>query len=339
MKELNDKNDETEYELEKTRDKAFKLDRQLADSIIKYQKLISNMNPANSSESNISIHPSNNHSDQNGHSHLAGPSNNAYVNKNLEKQIGELEASLEQQRELSSNRLLELEKLNQDYQSSLKQIERLKADLKTIPESVIEQTNEYKYLQTKYSLIVSDNMKLKQAFDETRNILEMSRVTFQRQLEQMESDELAQQKKLGTEMMLMEEQLSQVRKENELLRIEYEQNVAANEQTGPINKEMRSLITTLQTNNKLLKSDNVRSKKRLEEAQLDIDKYKKQNAQLQAQLQQQHHSVKKPSVANHSSDSVVSEHGNETLLHILYADVFQRFFSFELFPVFTETLF
>jgi len=36
--------------------------------------------------------------------------------------------------------------------------------------------------------------------------------------------------------MQLEEQLTQVRKENELLRIEYEQNVAANEQTGPINK-------------------------------------------------------------------------------------------------------
>lgn len=155
-----------------------------------------------------------------------------------------------------------------------------------IPESVIEQTSEYRMLQTKYSIIVNDNIKLKQALDETRNLLEMSRLTFQRQLEQIESEELAQQKKLGNEMMQIEEQLTQVRKENELLRIEYEQNLAANEQTGPINKEMRSLITTLQTNNKLLKSDNIRCKKRLEEAQQEIDKLKAKNSQLQTQIQQ-----------------------------------------------------
>jgi E3 ubiquitin-protein ligase BRE1 len=294
MKELNNKNEETEYELEKISDKAFKLDRQLAETLIKYQKL-------NNSTKNISNESSNNHIEQNGHT--SSSSSNNYLNKNLEKQVTELEAMLEEHRELSSSRLQELEKINLDYQSSLKQIEKLRTELKTIPESVIEQSSEYKNLQTKYSLIVNDNMKLRQAFEETRNLLEMSRLTFQRQLEQMESEELANQKKLGSEMMHMEEQLASVRKENELLRIEYEQNVAANEQTGPINKEMRSLITTLQANNKLLKSDIARTKKRLEEAQQDIERYKKQNSQLQSQLQ---HSLKKSTHSALSSESTSS---------------------------------
>ena len=151
-------------------------------------------------------------------------------------------------------------------------------------------------VQTKFSLLLNDNSKLKSALEETRNVLEMSRNTFQQRLEHMESEELAQQKRLGNEMMQLEEQLTQVRKENELLRIEYEQNVAANEQTGPINKEMRSLITTLQTKNKLLQSDNSRTKKRVEEMQQDLDKAKKQNSQLQAQLQQQQQ-IKKESSA------------------------------------------
>ena len=113
----------------------------------------------------------------------------------------------------------------------------------------------------------------------------------------MESEELALQKRLGNEMMHTEEQLTQIRKENDLLRIEYEQNVAANEQTGPINKEMRSLITTLQTKNKLLNSDNLRTKKRLEELQQDLDRFKKQNNQLQSQIQ----SVTKKELNNDNS--------------------------------------
>ncbi len=91
---------------------------------------------------------------------------------------------------------------------------------------------------------------------------------------------------LGSEMMQLEDQLSAVRKENEILRIEYEQNLAANEQTGPINKEMRSLITTLQTNNKLLKSDNLRTKKRLQELQDEYDKYKNEQKEKIDKLQQ-----------------------------------------------------
>ncbi len=168
-----------------------------------------------------------------------------------------------------------------------------------MPESVIEQSSEYKILQTKYSLVVNDNIKLKQVLDESKNLLEVSRVTFQRQLEHMESEELAQQKRLGNEMMQLEEQLAQVRKENELLRIEYEQNVAANEQTGPINKEMRSLITSLQTNNKLLKSDNNRSKKRLDESLQECDRLKKQIAILQ---QNAFVGVKKEEIKNESTD-------------------------------------
>lgn len=132
-------------------------------------------------------------------------------------------------------------------------------------------------------MIVNDNLKLKQALDESRNVVELSRNTFQRQLEQMETEELNLQKRLGNELMLSEEQITQVRKENDLLRIEYEQNVAANEQTGPINKEMRSLITTLQTKNKLLNSDNIRTKKRFEELQIELERFKKQNNQLQSQ--------------------------------------------------------
>ena len=78
-----------------------------------------------------------------------------------------------------------------------------------------------------------------------------------RQIEQMESEELMTQKKLRTEVIQLEDMLAQVRKEYEMLRIEFEQNLAANEQTGPINKEMRNLIQSLQTHNVQLKvSDN-----------------------------------------------------------------------------------
>lgn len=40
-----------------------------------------------------------------------------------------MEAELEEYKELSTSRLLELEKFNVQYQTSLKQIEKLKADV------------------------------------------------------------------------------------------------------------------------------------------------------------------------------------------------------------------
>lgn len=183
-------------------------------------------------------------------------------------------------------------------------------------------------LQTKYSYIVNDNIRLKQALDETRQILEMTRTNFHRQLEQMEADELTQQKRLGNEMMQLEEQLCQVRKENDLLRIEYEQNMAANEQTGPINKEMRSLITTLQTNNKLLKSDNARCKKRFEEAQTDLERAKKHSTQLQSQvtqLQQQLVTSKREQPVNNEAVNESVTENNVTESNALHKKVFYSY--------------
>jgi hypothetical protein len=48
----------------------------------------------------------------------------------------------------------------------------------------------------------------------------------------LQSDELGLQKKLRTEVIQLEDTLAQVRKEYEMLRIEFEQNLAANEQAG-----------------------------------------------------------------------------------------------------------
>lgn len=87
-----------------------------------------------------------------------------------------------------------------------------------------------------------------------------------------QSDELGLQKKLRTEVIQLEDTLAQVRKEYEMLRIEFEQNLAANEQAGPINREMRHLISSLQNHNHQLKGDAQRYKRKLREVQAEIGK-------------------------------------------------------------------
>lgn len=127
------------------------------------------------------------------------------------------------------------------------------------------------------------------------------------------------QRKVRTEVFQLEDTLAQVRKEYEMLRIEFEQTLAANEQagtspsmsvennswiglkyskfftkmywcavallyqlpdftwirglslfSGPINREMRHLISTLQTHNQQLKGEVVKYKLRLRETQAEL---------------------------------------------------------------------
>ncbi|XP_078681122.1 E3 ubiquitin-protein ligase BRE1B-like isoform X7 [Branchiostoma floridae x Branchiostoma belcheri] len=189
-------------------------------------------------------------------------------------QLEMLKADLDEQRELANNRLAELEKLQQEHQVLLKETEKLKMDLKNLPDNVISETSEYKSLQSQYSVLYNESVQLKQALDEARVLLKTTKNTHLRQIEQMESDELSCQKKLRTEVIQLEDSLAQVRKEYEMLRIEFEQNLAANEQAGPINRELRHLITSLQNHNQQLKGEVARYKRKLREAQTEIQKLK-----------------------------------------------------------------
>ena len=87
-----------------------------------------------------------------------------------------------------------------------------------------------------------------------------------------QSEELARQKALRAEMIQLEDVLGQLRKEYEMLRIEFEQNLAANEQTGPINREMRHLITSLQNHNQQLKGEVHRYKRKYKDTSQELNK-------------------------------------------------------------------
>ncbi|KAG7175432.1 E3 ubiquitin-protein ligase Bre1-like 1 [Homarus americanus] len=192
------------------------------------------------------------------------------------KKMEELNSELEELRELSAKRLDELEKKTNEHKEALKEVERLKMDLRQLPESVIVETTEYKCLQSQFSVLYNDSMQLKTQLEETRHQLQNSKNAHLRQIEQMESEELTIQKKLRAEVIQLEDMQAQVRKEYEMLRIEFEQNLAANEQTGPINREMRHLITSLQNHISQLKGEIHRYKRKYKEAATENNKMVKE---------------------------------------------------------------
>uniref|UniRef100_A0AAY4AWG9 E3 ubiquitin protein ligase n=1 Tax=Denticeps clupeoides TaxID=299321 RepID=A0AAY4AWG9_9TELE len=193
------------------------------------------------------------------------------ITLNIQK-FEQLNAELEQNQELANSRMVELEKLQQELQEAVRESENLKMDLRNIPEEVVKETPEYKCLQSQFSLLYNESLGVKTQLDEARALLLTAKNAHLRQIEHMESDELSLQKKLRTEVIQLEDTLAQVRKEYEMLRIEFEQNLAANEQAGPINREMRHLINSLQNHNHQLKGDVQRFKRKLRETQMEINK-------------------------------------------------------------------
>ncbi|XP_050041504.1 E3 ubiquitin-protein ligase Bre1 isoform X1 [Dermacentor andersoni] len=186
--------------------------------------------------------------------------------------LEDLQSQLEEQRELASARLLELEQLQHDHKEALKTVERLRLELRSLPESLVVSTAEYKCLQSQFSVLYNESMQLKTQLDECRSLLSTAKNSHLRHIEQMESEELVVQKKLRSEVIRLEDNIAQIRREYENLRIEFESSSVSSEQAQPINREMRHIITSLQSHNRQLKSEVSRSKRKLREAQSETQK-------------------------------------------------------------------
>uniref|UniRef100_A0A4W5KRS6 E3 ubiquitin protein ligase n=1 Tax=Hucho hucho TaxID=62062 RepID=A0A4W5KRS6_9TELE len=182
----------------------------------------------------------------------------------------EMNSELEENRELAENRLSELQRRQQDLQTVNQENNNMKVELLSRAEGVVRESSEYRCLQSQFSVLYNESVGLKSQLDETRTRLNTTRTARLRQLEHMENDEVSLQRKVRTEVFQLEDTLAQVRKEYEMLRIEFEQTLAANEQAGPINREMRHLISTLQTHNQHMKGEVVKYKLTLREAQTDL---------------------------------------------------------------------
>uniref|UniRef100_A0A8B9R4U4 E3 ubiquitin protein ligase n=1 Tax=Astyanax mexicanus TaxID=7994 RepID=A0A8B9R4U4_ASTMX len=187
------------------------------------------------------------------------------------RKFEEMNSELEENRELAENRLSELQKLQQDLQTVVQENNNMKVSLLSRAEGLVRETAEYRCLQSQFSVLYNESLVLKAQLDETRARLNTTRAARLRQLDHMENDEVSLQRKVRTEVIQLEDTLAQVRKEYEMLRIEFEQTLAANEQAGPINREMRHLISTLQTHNQQMKGEVVKYKVRLRESQQDLN--------------------------------------------------------------------
>ncbi|XP_037117968.1 E3 ubiquitin-protein ligase BRE1A isoform X2 [Syngnathus acus] len=187
------------------------------------------------------------------------------------RKFEEINSELEENQELADNRLIELQKLQQDLQNVLQENNNMKAELLSRAEGMVKDTSEYRCLQSQFSVLYNESLILKAQLDETRGRLNTTRTARLRQLEHMENDEVTLQRKVRTEVFQLEDTLAQVRKEYEMLRIEFEQTLAANEQAGPINREMRHLISTLQTHNQQMKGEVVKFKLRMRETQAELN--------------------------------------------------------------------
>jgi E3 ubiquitin-protein ligase BRE1 len=181
--------------------------------------------------------------------------------------------------------------------------------MKHLPETVIMDTTEYKVLQSQFSVLYNESMQINTMLDEAKAQLAKSRMEYGRYIEVLESNELEEQKKLRNELLQKQYVLDQTRKEFENLRNKYEQNLAANEQTAPINREMRQLITSLQNRNGQFKKEIQRYKRKYKEISADNINLRKELEEMSGKLNNA--GIKPEKDIKTETTSNTNEDGNE----------------------------
>ncbi|CAF1024231.1 unnamed protein product [Didymodactylos carnosus] len=238
-----------EYELEKSRNKEMKLERLLCDAVSKLET------------DNVVK------DQQEGKTTVTIP----------EKSLTDLKAELEECKELATSRLAELEKLTSDHEIAKKEIEELKCQLCALPESLVIETPEFKCIQSRYTALVNESVHLRHQLAETRELVKCTKTIYDHHFEKIEQEEFENQRKLHANIEQVVEDLAETRRAYDVLQVEYEKTLIANQQAVPITREMRSLISHLQAQCKLHNLEASRCKKQCREMEDELAKLKAKN--------------------------------------------------------------
>ena len=172
------------------------------------------------------------------------------------KAIHDLNIKLDDQTELASNRLKELEQLNEQHKEALLIIDRFKHEAKCIPKETIIESAEYKTLQSHFSVLYNEATQLKIQLIESKQLMIDMKNDHIRQVDRMEADEQRIQRELRTNVIELEMCLNQARDQVAEIRRENDRLDKANESTLKLDTELKKSLNNFkiqvaQKNNEL----------------------------------------------------------------------------------------
>uniref|UniRef100_A0A914DRV9 E3 ubiquitin protein ligase n=1 Tax=Acrobeloides nanus TaxID=290746 RepID=A0A914DRV9_9BILA len=182
------------------------------------------------------------------------------------KKLEELEKDLEIRNELAANRLSEIDELTNRNKELAADLERKTMELKYLPSSTIRETPDYKSLHTQYTSLYDECRQLRQQADDFRKQIINLNEAHAKQLEFNESEEAQARLRNAEEILSLQETLNLMKSEYENLRLEFEQNLAARDQSDAADKEYRALNNSFALQNKQLKEETARFKRKWKDA-------------------------------------------------------------------------
>ncbi|EYB91233.1 hypothetical protein Y032_0208g2065 [Ancylostoma ceylanicum] len=184
-----------------------------------------------------------------------------------DSQLDELRAESELNSELANKRLQEIHELNERIQKFVEDTVRMECDLKSAYSSSaqIMQSTEYQNLVAFYSVVIDECRRLRSDFEAVTEERDLLRQEMLQKVEEMKADEHQSMRKMRSLCEQITRDLNQMRTESDMLRMEFEQSLAAHSKQDAKQQDIKVLFGTLKTQNYQLNSDVAKYRKKWKE--------------------------------------------------------------------------
>ncbi|GMT19085.1 hypothetical protein PFISCL1PPCAC_10382 [Pristionchus fissidentatus] len=174
----------------------------------------------------------------------------------------DLMKEVETLKEVCANREQEMNEMNEQIANLTSEKEKLSMDLQNLPDEVIKETEEYKCIQTYYTFMVEENQRLKEEKDAVHIQMSEMKKHHMEHVKTMEEEEKMSHQRLLQSSQDIEQRFTKLRKDYEVLRVEFEQTVAASDANGPNAFDYRTTVATLNNQIALMRSDCLKFKQK-----------------------------------------------------------------------------
>ena len=106
---------------------------------------------------------------------------------------------------------------------------------KAVSDEVIKESAVYKSLQSNFSVVYAENTQLRTYLEEAKQMLVAVMSQYHNQFEDLKLESRRTHQDAKDEILKLETSYSGVKKELEILRVEHEKHIAANDQAVPQN--------------------------------------------------------------------------------------------------------
>ncbi|VDK46594.1 unnamed protein product [Cylicostephanus goldi] len=176
-----------------------------------------------------------------------------------ETQLDELRAESELNSDLANKRLQEIHELNERIQKFVEDTSAYSSSAQII------QSTEYQNLVAFYSVVIDECRRLRSDFEAVTEERDLLRQEMLQKVEEMKADEHQSMRKMRSLCEQITRDLNQMRTESDMLRMEFEQSLAAHSKQDAKQQDIKVLFGTLKTQNYQLNSDVAKYRKKWKE--------------------------------------------------------------------------